>query len=491
MQGHIRKQGKNSWSVIICTGRDPATGKYKYKWHTVNGTKKDAQAKLAELLHQMNTGAYVEPAKMTFGQYLDKWLADYVKGAVRPDTFKWYSMIVNRHLKPELGHIPLSRLSPLDLQGYYTRTLTGGRLVKVEKADGEPPEYKRTGEPLAPAMVRGHHRTIHKALEQAVKWGLVGRNVADAVDPPEVEKKEMQILEQDQLLQFLEVAKASRNYVLYLTAIMTGMRLGEVTGLRWKDVDLSKKAISVRQILKRPGPNPVFAMPKTKKSARKVAISDILAEALRQHKIEQNKEKLLLGSGYEDFGLVFAIPNGHPVNPFNLSRREFKSLLKKAGLPNVRFHDLRHTHATVLFKQNVHPKIVSERLGHSSVGITLDTYSHVLPDRRLPLRPSTTPYSLHPMPIKRNKKSRCNSRFLFYPVHLESIWNFIKIGSWIFSKTLINTGAPGRNRTCGQRIRSPLLYPLSYRRASLVWCITQAHTASSFIATSTVPYALN
>jgi len=370
MKGHIRKRG-SSYEVVIYLGRDATTGKKKYKSYTVRGTKKQAEAKLAQLLHELNTGTYVEPSPMTFGEYLDKWLSEKVEPYLRPATVERYRGIVENHLKPALGYIPLARLSPLELQRYYTQALKSGRMGANFG--------QQIGGPLSVATVRSHHRTIHAALAQAVRWGLVARNVADAVEPPKMEiQPEMRALDAEETQRLLEVAyRESRYPELYVLAVATGMRLGELLGLRWQDIE--PPVVHVRQALKKAGPNPMFAPPKTQHGVRVVWLPPSAVAALESLRVRQQAEKALAGSSYEDHDLVFAQANGRPLNGRNLTRREFKRLLSMAKLPPIRFHDLRHTHATLLLGAGVPAKVVSSRLGHSQIGITLNTYSHVLP----------------------------------------------------------------------------------------------------------------
>lgn len=369
MKGYIKQRGKDSWSVVVCLGRQP-NGKYKYKWITVHGGKKQAEAKLAEVLHQLNLGQPIESSKVTLGEYLDRWLMEGVQPSVREKTYRFYRQIVEDHLKPRLGHIPLQKLTPLDLQGYYRSLLARGRL----DASGQP-----TGEALSSATVRAHHRTIHRALTQAMRWGLVTRNVADAVEPPKVEKKEFTVITPDQANALLEAARSTGRYVLYLTALLTGMREGEILGLRWQDTDLDKGQITVRQILHRGGRSPSFGPPKTDRGARSIAMSPELVQALREYRKHQAEWRLAMGPAWRDYDLVFTTSDGGPISPRNLVR-QFKSLLHRAGLPpTIRFHDLRHTHASWLLAKGVHPKVVQERLGHSSIAVTMDIYSHVAP----------------------------------------------------------------------------------------------------------------
>lgn len=254
----------------------------------------------------------------------------------------------------------LAKLSPLHLQAFYSDKLNEG---------------------LSRRTVQLLHAIVHKALECAVKWQLVGRNVADAVEAPRPERQEVRPLTEEEVSRFLAVAHAEdpRMYPFWLLAIHTGMRRGELLALTWEAVDLAKGTVEVRQSLTEAFGRLVMTQPKTAKGKRLIEITPPVVEALRRHRHEQRKERLAFGPDYEDHGLVFCQPNGKPLHPSTVTRWHFKRLLEKAGLPNVRFHDLRHTTATLLLKQGVHPKVVQERLGHANISITLDTYSHLVP----------------------------------------------------------------------------------------------------------------
>jgi integrase len=373
MRGSIKKEEKvskdgkkvKSYYVVFELGRDPITGKRKQKKKRGFKTSKEAEKYLTEQLNAIDKGTYIEANKMSFGEYLDYWLKNYAEPNTAPKTFEGYDYIINTHIKPLLGQIELYKLQPLHLQEYYTLKMEDGR------TDGNGG--------LSAQSVKHHHRLISKAVRDAVKWQFVIRNVAEAVNPPKPKKQEMKTLEGEQIAVLLNTAKSSQYYPVIFTAIYTGMRRGEVLGLRWEDVDLENKIVYVRQALQAvKGKGLIFKDPKTGKG-RSVAMTDRLVQMLRSHKAEQNKRKLLLGESYEDYGLVFCQGNGKPFQPSELTRA-YNKLIKKAGVTPVRFHDLRHTHATLMLKQQIHPKIVSERLGHSKVGITLDTYSHVLPN---------------------------------------------------------------------------------------------------------------
>lgn len=367
VKGHVRRRGK-SWAVVIELERDPLTGKRRQKWYSVRGTKKDAERRLAELLHQVAIGEYVEPTKLTVGEFLQRWLRDYAQGAVRWTTLDSYRWLTEKHILPALGHIPLSHLKPLDLQQFYAQKLAGGRL------DG------RGG--LAPRSVQYMHGLLREALGSAVKWQLLARNPAEAVDPPRRERAEMQVLDVGDVQAFLEAARGTRYYALWVLDVTTGLRRGEMLGLRWQDIDLEAGTLAVRQTLVCVrGKVLIQPRAKTQASLRVVSLPEAAVEALRTHRAQQEDERRF-ARDYQDNDLVFCTPEGRPVDPNNLAKRYFKPLLRQAGLPDIRIQDLRHTHATMLLGAGVNLKLVSDRLGHTTTRMTADIYSHVLPRMR-------------------------------------------------------------------------------------------------------------
>lgn len=369
MKGHIRRRGDRSWAIVIELDRDPLTGKRRQKWHTVTGTKRDAERRLTELLHQVNSGTYVEPTKFTVGAFLERWLQDYAQGAVRPTTLDSYRYLIERHIAPALGRIPLGALKPLDLQRFYAEKLKSGRL------DG------RGG--LSARSVQYIHGLLRESLGSAVKWELISRNPAEAVNPPRQDRREMQVLDIGDVQAFLEVARGTRFYALWMLDVTTGLRRGELLGLRWQDVDLEAGILTVRQTLVcLRGKILIQPRAKTQKSIRVVSLPEMTLAALRDHQTQQLDERTFFGPDYEDHGLVFCSPEGRPVDPNNLASRHFKPLLRQAGLPNIRIQDLRHTHATLLLGAGVNLKLVSDRLGHTTTRMTADIYSHVLPRMR-------------------------------------------------------------------------------------------------------------
>lgn len=364
MRGHIRQRGKGAYAVIIDLGRDP-DGKRRQKWHNIRGTKKDAEIELVRQLNALQTGCYVEPTKLTLAQFLLRWLDDYAKPKVTAKTLERYEEIVRLQIVPRLGHIVLTKLQPLQIQKLYADMLKDGR------KDG------RGG--LSARTVLHHHRVLREALQQAVRWLLLSRNPADAVQPPRPERREIGALDRQQAADLIEAVKPTRLHLPVLLAIATGVRRGEVLALRWKDVDLRAGVVTIRQSLEQTKDGIRFKSPKTKRSARSIQLPAFAVAALKQHRSEQAAQRLRLGEAYQDLGLILTRPDGRPWNPGSFSAG-FIDFARRHGFEGLTYHRLRHTHATLLLGLNVHPKIVSERLGHSQIGLTMDTYSHVMPN---------------------------------------------------------------------------------------------------------------
>ena len=354
------------YKVIIEAGKNPKTGKRSRIVRIVEGRKVDAERLYGDILRELEKGTYIKPTKITLGEYLDNWLGAYAANKA-PSTYAGYKRIVNSHLKPRLGMIKLAELQPMHIQEYYT-----GRLQKGRRDN-------KGG--LSAATVQRHHALLREALNHAVKWGLLHRNPAQFTEPPRPEQPEIFPLELEQLSKLLELATGQRDEYLLITAAYTGMRQGELLGLTWDNVDLGNEPYCrVRQTVGYiNGQGFVFrSVGKSKGARREIPLTDNAAWALRQQKKIIAQDKLLHANTYSgERDLVFPDKHGRAQDPSGLTRR-FKKLAREAGLPRMRFHDLRHTHATMLLSQGVHPKIVQERLGHQTIGITMDVYSHVL-----------------------------------------------------------------------------------------------------------------
>lgn len=353
MRGHIRRRG-DKYIAVFYLGRDQASGKIRNKW-TTHETRRGAEDWLARMYAQKRAGGGMSPARVRLGDHLQEWLDNSVEGRVAPTTRASYRETVRLHLTPALGDILLSNLSAPAIQRYLAQ---------------------KRGEGLSPTTVRYHAAVLNRALGYAIRWGRLLTNPMQFVDLPKRHRPEVTVWDEEQIRLFLGQAKASPYYSLYLAAITTGMRQGELLGLRWKDVDLTLGVAHVVQKFYRLGGERLFSPPKNGKG-RTVDLPAALIKVLRQVREKQTEQRL--GTVYDDSGLVFCQSDGKPLHAHNVTQRDFKQVIKDAKVPPIRFHDLRHSHATLLLREGVHPKIVQERLGHSQISTTLDTYSHVLP----------------------------------------------------------------------------------------------------------------
>lgn len=350
MRGHIRKRSKDSWTAVVYLGRDPETGKRRYLWRSVKGTKRDAEAMLTRLLAQVDTGTDLLPSKLTIEQFSGEWLKA-VKSRVKPRTHHRYGELLRLHVLPYVGSLELKKLKPLHVE----RLLTKGR----EKG-------------LSERTLLHIFRVLHTALGQAVKWQLVDRNVAQAVQPPKPEKNEMDAVTPDDVDRILAAAAGTEIEVPVVIALGTGMRLGEILGLRWSDIDLESESLRVRQTL---NVDRTFGTPKSYRSRRSIPLPKFLLKALKTQRVRQSELRLVAGSAWQDYDLVVTRSDGTPVDSRRVSRL-FTALAKKHGF-DFTFHGLRHAYASLMLASGVDLKVTSELLGHSTIGITADLYTHV------------------------------------------------------------------------------------------------------------------
>ncbi|MGH2363199.1 MAG: tyrosine-type recombinase/integrase [Chloroflexota bacterium] len=319
--------------------------------------KADVEDRLNRALERQRGGLPVVSASGTVATFLNEWLAA-VKPSIRANTFERYEQYVRLHAIPVLGKLALANLQPQHVQQLYSSRLEAG---------------------ASPTTVAHLHAVLHRAFGQAAKWSLIPRNVAEVVDRPRIARREMATLNAPQVRKLLATAKGDDLEALYTLAVTTGMRQGEVLALRWRDVDLDGARLQVVASLQRTREGSRFTEPKTSHSRRRIALAPKVVTALRTHRTRQTTNRLA-AKRWEDNDLVFPNDVGRPILPGNLLRRSFWPLLEKAGLPRIRFHDLRHTAATLLLAAGTHPKVAQEMLGHSTVGMTLDLYSHAAPD---------------------------------------------------------------------------------------------------------------
>ena len=367
MRGHIVQRGKRYYAVVY-EGTDPATGKRIRRWYAAGETRRSAEKLLTEIVKRVHDGDYRAPDRITLGDYLtERWLPTK-RAQLRRSTFDSYRRNVENHVLPRIGDVALQKLTPEDLDEFYAKLLVDGKL------NGD-----RGG--LSVKTVRYIHGILRKALADAQRKGSVNRNVADLADPPKlssVPKRQMKVWTADQLREFLTTIEDHRLYPAFFLAASTGMRRGEILGIRWEDIDLEGKRLSVRQAVLNVAYKIEISDVKTATSRRTVDLDPRTVTVLKAWRKAQLKERLALGLRPKDDSLVFAEPDGTPLHP-DPYRLTFNRLVAGAGVPRIRLHDLRHTHATILLKAGVPAKVVSERLGHSNVAFTMSVYQHILP----------------------------------------------------------------------------------------------------------------
>lgn len=360
MAGQIIKRSERTWMLRVFLGRD-ANGKRTYANETFRGTKKKAQERLNEMLTEVNGGTFVKPHKISLNEFLDQWL-ETVKPRLSERTHTDYTYLLKKYVRPSLGATRLTDLTGGDVQALYAR-LTD--------------EHK-----LSPRIVRYVHVVLSAALKKAIKWRYIRFSPTEHAELPKQTRKEVKAFTQEEAASFLEAAKADRYGVLLAFALVTGMRPEEYFGLQWKDVDLTAGTVTIRRALiwRTRGGGWYFSETKTAQSRRTIPIPASVFAQLREHKRTQAEERMKLGAVYQNHDLVFTTPDGGPLSIQNFTMRHFKPTLKRAKLPeSFTLYSLRHSCATLLLAAGENPKVVAERLGHSSIKITLDTYSHVLP----------------------------------------------------------------------------------------------------------------
>jgi integrase len=353
-EGSIYKRNDGRWTAAITLGYQG--GKLKRK-SFYGKTREEVQAKLIATLNDQKKGLPIITERQTLAQFLQMWLAEVAKQSVRPKTYKTYDYIVKLHIEPALGKKALVKLSPQDAQRFLNDKLKSG---------------------LSARTVRHINDTLRCALNVALRWGLVSRNVATLVGPPRIQRKEIRSFTPEEAKTFLETIKGDRLEALFSVALSLGLRQGEALGLRWQDVDFDARTLRVNYAIQRIEGRLQMVEPKTERSRRVLPLPETVLSALRTHRSRQLEERLLLGSHWQETGLVFTSTIGTPLEPRNVVRK-FHALLKKAGLPHSRFHDLRHSCASLLLAQGVPARTVMDILGHSQISLTMNTYAHVMP----------------------------------------------------------------------------------------------------------------
>lgn len=372
MRGHIHKRVRTNragntttlWYVVVDVGRD-AEGRRRQKWHGGFATRREAEVARARLVNDLHTGSYVTPDRLTFSEWVrESWLP-MIESRVKPSTFDSYQRNMKLHVLPAIGARALQQLTAPILNGLYGQLMVRGGF---------------RGRPLSAKTVRYIHTIVHKSLADAVDAGIVPHNVADRAKPPRPDRRsstEIQCWGAEELARFFDHVTDTRLAAAWRLAAMTGMRRGEVLGLRWSDIDLDAGRLSVRQAVVSVAYAVLQSTPKSHQ-ARVIDLDPATVEQLRAHHAAQLLERAQWGSDYSKQDLVVAKENGEPIHPDSFSQT-FERLVKNAGLRRIRLHDLRHTHATLAVKAGVPVKVISERLGHESPAFTLKQYAHVIP----------------------------------------------------------------------------------------------------------------
>lgn len=350
-EGTIVRRADGRWCAAVSL---PGGGR---QW-IYGKTRKEVADRMTHVLGEVQRGELVLNDNRLLSEFLEQWLTETVRLKVRPSTFVSYEGIVRLHLLPSLGQVQLRKLAPPQIQRMLNRKSRSG---------------------LSPRRVQYIHAVLRHALNQAVRWQILTRNPAALVDPPRVPNKEVEPLTVDEALKFLAAASGDRLEALYSVAVAVGLRQGEALGLHWQDVDFDKGLLHVRRALQRIGGQFTFVEPKTRRSRRTLMLPAPAVSRLREHRARQIQERLLAGPAWQESDLIFTTRTGKPLDGTNVTTG-FQRLLARAHLPRKRFYDLRHSCATLLLVQGVSARVVMEILGHSQIGLTLNTYTHVLPE---------------------------------------------------------------------------------------------------------------
>ncbi len=353
-EGNIYKRSDGRWAARLSVGF--SQGKRSRRW-VYGRTRAEVGAKLRSVILAHEQGLLVSPGRLTVQQFLTRWLSETVEPKVRPRTFASYAQLCRLHIYPTLGPVSLRKLGPQQIQ-----TLLNA--------------LQRSG--LSPRTVQYVRAVLRSGLAQALRWGVVSQNAAALVSGPRVPRKAVQTLDPDQARKLLEAMTGHRFGALVSVALGLGLRQGEALGLKWDAVDLDAGLLHVRVALQRVGRGWTLVEPKSERSRRSIALPAFAVSALQSHRVRQLEQRLLSGSAWKDQGFVFTNRDGGPLESRNVTKA-FQRVLKESGLPALRFHDLRHTAATLLLAQGVDVRTIMETLGHSQISLTLNTYSHVLP----------------------------------------------------------------------------------------------------------------
>jgi len=361
MRGHIRKRG-SKYSVVVDIGIDPSTGKRQQKWFSGYDTNKGAESDIARIITEIEKGMLMLPSDMALKDYLLMWI-DKRRNKLSPSTVSGYLIMINKHIVPALGYLKLKDLKPYAFDDYYDSKL----------------------ETLSGTTVLHHHRMLNKAMVDAIKkYRLITVNPLDYVESPKAVKYKSTVLNKDEIQVLFKALESHTLEIPIKVILFLGLRRGELLGLKWSDIDYYNKTITIQRNLIRggdTGTKVILTTPKTEESNRTIVLSDNIINMFNKYKLYQSELKLKQGKIYKDNDFIFCNEDGSNINPASFSKR-FGEFIKNNNLKHIRLHDLRHTNATMMLLSKVPAKVVSERLGHSNISITLDLYSHVLDEMK-------------------------------------------------------------------------------------------------------------
>lgn len=368
MAGSIEKRGENRWRLVVSGGTGPDGKRIKHTKTIQATSRREAEKELAKFVAEVEKGLYVEPSKLTFKDFVERWLRDYGESNLAPKTLFRYRQILSSRVIPAMGHLKLEQIRPVHLIEFYKNLQEDGI-----REDGKPGG-------LSAKTILYHHRVISSILNDAVEWQLIPFNPASRVKPPRVTRKQAACYDMDQVKAMLKALETEepKYRVIVIMALLTGLRRGELMGLTWQDVDFDGGTLMVRQASQYlPGKGTFVKEPKNESSQRLLALPSSLVNILRQYKREQAEHRLKVGDLWQGSDRLFTTWDGQPMHPDTISSW-FPKFLKRHGLPHLPFHGLRHTAATLLINKGIPLKNVSGRLGHADVGTTGNIYSHFL-----------------------------------------------------------------------------------------------------------------
>ena len=377
MAGSIEKRGKNSYRLTVSEGFD-LNGKPMIHRKTVHGTKKDAEVELAKFVTEVQNGLVIDGKSLKFSEFTEIWKRDYGSKELAPSTYKRYCRMLETRLLPYFGHFYINKIKPTDIMKFYDLLEKDTQLVRKKGNNGS-----KTKKPLSGKTILEHHRLLRAMLHKAVYWQLIVANPAERVQPPKARKPKRRSYDDEQtkiLLENLELLSSedTKYKVAIILTVFTGVRLGELMGLEWQDIDFKNGIISINRSSQYLSDMGVFTkVPKTESSIREIAIPEFIISLLEEYKLWYEEQKSIYGELWMNSDRLFVQADGKPMHPSTISKW-FVKYVGQIGLPVINFHGLRHTNASLLVAQNIDIAVISARLGHAQISTTLDFYVHPL-----------------------------------------------------------------------------------------------------------------